>query len=278
MQDSAAKRLSVAGIDTARLDARVLVGHALGQDAGWLIGHADEVLTDDAAAAVEAAVARRERREPLAYILGYKEFWSLEFKVTPATLIPRPETETIVEAVLARLPDRSARLRVLDLGTGSGCLLLSLLSECPYAEGIGIDQSEAALTVARANGDSLALSDRVSWCLGDWWSAPVDGDFDIVVTNPPYITDAEMTGLAPEIALHEPDSALRAGNDGLDDYRKIFAGLPPRLRSGGVFAGEIGWRQAQAAARLAEAAGLRNVDVLNDAAGLPRCVVGYAAD
>lgn len=275
LQEDAARRLAEAGIDTARLDARVLVGHALGRDDGWLLGHRADAPSRAGAERVEALLARRCAREPLAYILGRKEFWSLDFAVTPATLIPRPETETVVAAVLAHVPERAGALRMLDLGTGSGCLLLAVLHELPGARGVAVDRSAEALAVARANAANLGLSGRAAFAVGDWWRAPVDGPFDVVLSNPPYVADAEMDALAPEIAAFEPADALRAGPDGLDCYRRILPGLAGRLRPGGLFAGEIGWRQGDAVSAMARAAGLERVEVLADGAGLDRCVLGW---
>jgi len=274
---AAAARLSDAGIDTARLDARVLMTHALGVDAGWLIGHRDDVLEDAGAAAFEALVARRQAREPLAYITGEREFWSLAFKVSPATLIPRPDTETLVDAVLARVDPQADGLRVLDLGTGSGCLLLAILSECPGAEGIGVDVSEAAMEVAAENARRLGFDGRATFRCGSWFEPlPADMRFDVIVANPPYITTDEMAGLQPEIADFEPWSALEAGADGLDAYREILSGVTARLRPGGLFAGEIGETQGPAAAALAQAEGLLDVAVVDDMAGRARCILGRA--
>ncbi len=271
----AAARLAAAGIETARLDARLLLGHALGRDAGWLIGHRDDILSAAERADFETLVRRREGREPLAYILGTREFWSLLFRVTPATLIPRPETEILVEAVLDAFAASDAVFRIADLGTGTGCVMLSILNERPVATGVGIDLSTEALAVARGNAAALGLGKRAEFRQGSWFAAlGADEVFDVIVTNPPYISDAEMAALAPEIANHEPLSALTAGRDGLDAYRRIFPGLAGRLRAGGLFAGEIGHLQGNAAAALAREQGLEKVEILADAAGRPRCVLG----
>jgi release factor glutamine methyltransferase len=275
VQRAAAARLEAAGVDGAHLDARVLMAFALGRDAGWLIGHRDEVLASEEQSHFEALVARRAAREPLAYITGEREFWSLPFRVSPATLIPRPDTETLVEAVLAALPDRDGTARILDLGTGSGCIVLALLHERPAAQGVGIDIAPQALDVAKVNANALGLAGRADFRAGSWFDvlAP-DETFDVIVTNPPYITENEMVELAPEISGHEPPGALAAGADGLDAYRQIFAGLAGRLRTGGVFAGEIGHRQGMAAVQLARAHGLEEVRILDDQAGRARVVTG----
>ncbi len=271
----AARRLGDAGVESPRLDARVLLGFALGRDAGWLIGHRDDVPPDAACRQFETLIRRRAAREPVAYILGVREFWSLSFRVTPATLIPRPETETLVEAVLAAYPDTDAPLRILDLGTGSGCILLALLHERPAASGTGVDVNADAVLVAAENARSLGLAARAEFRRGDWFGPLVrDEMFDVVVTNPPYVSAEEMAALAPEIADHEPEAALFAGDDGLDAYREIFSGLPGWLRPGGLFAGEIGHRQGVAAAELARAQGFGAVEIRPDGAGLPRLLVG----
>ena len=277
--DAAAKTFTDAGIDTPRLDARLLVAYGLGRDPGWLIGHPEAIPSPEEARRIEALISRRAAREPLAYITGEKEFWSLSFKVTPATLIPRPDSETLVEKVLDRIQNRQAALRLLDLGTGSGCLLLALSHELPNARGVGIDRSADALTVARENGQALGLGERVRFLLGNWF-APLSGaaPFDIVIANPPYVSDAEMVTLEPEILGFEPETALRAGADGLDDYREILAGLLDWLAPGGLFCGEIGERQGAAAAELARQAGLSGVGVEADGAGRARCICGHAPE
>jgi release factor glutamine methyltransferase len=276
-QDYAAEKLVKVGVDGARLDARLLVAHVLGRDPGWLIGHPEAMLSVNELSEIEALVCRREAREPLAYILGVKEFWSLEFKLSAATLIPRPETETLVEVVLARMVERDAGLRVLDLGTGSGCILLSILHERPNARGIGIDLCADALDIARNNSVTHGLSARCEFMHGDWWSAlsiAAEADFDVVVSNPPYISDGEMADLASDIIDFEPQGALWAGADGLNCYRQILPGLTGRLRPGGLFVGEIGYEQGDGVLQLACDNGLETLEIISDVAGLPRCLVG----
>ncbi|MBT6093540.1 MAG: peptide chain release factor N(5)-glutamine methyltransferase, partial [Rhodospirillaceae bacterium] len=185
MQDAAARVFADAGIDTPRLDARLIMAHGLQRDTGWLIGYPEAELTTAQSSHLEALISRRAAREPLAYILGRKEFWSLEFKVSSATLIPRPDSETLVEAVLQRFADRDAAPRVLDLGTGSGCLLLSILHELPRAVGIGVDRSAGALRVAEDNAERLGLAPRCRFFEGNWFSALDNSGvdpFDIVLT------------------------------------------------------------------------------------------------
>ncbi|MBY0431580.1 MAG: peptide chain release factor N(5)-glutamine methyltransferase, partial [Rhodospirillales bacterium] len=180
---AATGRLGAAGVEAARLDARVLIAHALGIEPLSVVTRQERVLTAEEEEAVEALIARREHREPVSHIVGRREFWSLSFTVTAATLAPRPDSETIVETALDHIADRQAPLRVLDFGTGTGCLLLALLSELPNARGIGIDRSQAALTVAGDNARRLGLAQRAEFRLGDWGRG-LDGLFDVIISNP----------------------------------------------------------------------------------------------
>ena len=236
--------------DTARLDAEVLMAHALGATrSALLLGH----MRDPAPAAFAALVARRAAHEPVAYIVGTQDFHGLALRVTPAVLIPRGDSEALVEAALAARPD--AR-RVLDCGTGSGALLLAVLAELPVARGIGIDRSPAALAVAAANAHALGLAPRSAFLQRDWtapgWTAGLGG-CDLVLANPPYVeTTAE---LAPSVRDHEPAGALFAGSEGLDDYRRLIPALAGLLAPGGVALLEIGAAQAQAVSALGAAAG-----------------------
>ena len=198
----AARRLDAGGIENPRGEARVLLSHTLGFGAEKMIGYPEYEIDDDGMLKFEAALSRRVRREPMSHVLGKREFWSLNFRVTPDTLDPRPDSETVVEAVLEHTKDRGARLRVLDLGTGTGCLLLAILSELPNAKGVGIDISPAALEVAKGNAKALGFHKRVEFELGQWGDG-LDGDFDILVSNPPYIPTTELSRLAPEVARFE---------------------------------------------------------------------------
>ena len=258
-----ARRLAAAGVESPRLDARVLWEHAQtlssvheggGPEGGAAIEH------------FECFISRRRTREPLAYITGRKEFWSLDFEVGPGVLIPRPETETIVEQALALLPDRSAALRVLDLGTGSGCLLVSLLKEFPNSRGLGVDNSEKARRYATANIRRHGLNSRAEIRAGNW-DEDIDGTWDVIVSNPPYIKFAELAGLAPEVGF-EPIEALDGGIDGLASIR-LLAGAMARLLSG-VGLAEIGAGQEQDAAAAMVVAGLRVARIATDLAGIPR--------
>jgi release factor glutamine methyltransferase len=214
---------------------------------------------------------RRAEREPLALILGYREFWSLRFAVSRATLIPRPESETLIEAALRLFTDRSAPLRILDLGTGTGCLLLASLHEFPQAFGVGTDHAFPAVRLARDNASSLGLADRSAFACADW-AQPISARFDLILSNPPYIESAAIPKLMPEVAHYEPCSALDGGADGLEAYRTLIPAIPELLRPAGVAILEIGARQAAAVAGLAKIQGM-TTSYERDLAGIPRAVI-----
>jgi release factor glutamine methyltransferase len=265
----AAARLGEAGIHGAARDARLLLAHAAGLSAARLTAETGTPAAAGVVTHYEAMIARRCARVPLSHITGKRLFYKHEFTVSPDVLDPRPETETLVLTALAA-PFR----RVLDLGTGSGAILLSLLAERPAASGTGTDVSDFALSVARGNARALGLDARCDWRLSDWF-ADVTGRFDLIVSNPPYIAEAEMADLAPELA-HEPRRALSDGADGLSAYRVICAQAPAHLEPGGRLVVEIGWRQGGAVAAMMRAAGLREVRVLPDLDGRDRVVSGLA--
>ena len=264
-------RLRQAGIPDAGLDARVLVGHALGLSVSDLIGHPERALTDAERQRIEALLDRRLQREPVAYITGQREFWSLPLSVTPAALIPRPDSETLIEAVLDDVGDRSAPLRIVDLGTGSGCLVLALLRELANATAVAVDRSAAALHLARMNALALGLANRLRFVASDWASA-LAGPFDIVVTNPPYVATAEWPRLAPEIRLFEPQAALLAGDDGLCAYRRIVPDLPRILAPSGRAYLECGHDQGDRIAELLRGHGFAAIAVQADLGGRARCI------
>lgn len=273
MLASVAARLAAAGIDNGRLEARLLVGDATGLAVEAMIAEPEATINDAGVIArVERLTKRRLTREPMSQILGSREFWSLPFKVTPDVLTPRPDSETLVEAVLSVVPDRSARLSLLDLGVGSGCLLLSLLHALPNARGLGVDRSERALAVARDNAQALGLAGRAEMRVGDWGAGLAD-QYDIVVSNPPYIPTDDIEGLAPEVSEHEPWLALDGGQDGLDAYRTLAGELPFLVREGGWTALEVGQGQAPDVARLVRAAGFRIERVAADLGGIERVVL-----
>lgn len=264
-------QLKAAGIDNAPGDARRLLAHAMGIGADRLTLHLPDVLDPGPAAAFAAAIAARCARQPVSQITGSRSFWGRDFRVTRDTLDPRPETETLVSLAL-----QQPFSRVLDLGTGTGCILLTLLAERPPARGLGVDLSPAALDVARDNAARLGLGDRAEFALSDWFSA-VRGQFDLIVSNPPYIAAAEMPGLAPEVRDWEPHLALSPGGDGLESYRIIAAGAGAHLAPGGRIAVEIGPSQGAAVAGFFRAAGLEQVRVHPDLDGRDRVVTAQSA-
>jgi release factor glutamine methyltransferase len=216
--------------------------------------------------------ARRAPREPVSRILGRREFWSLEMKVTPATLDPRPDSESLVGAVLARIAEPSAAIRILDLGTGCGCLLLALLSELPRARGLGVDIDLEALAAARDNARGLGLAARAGFAKSDWGRDLV-GSWQLIVSNPPYIKDSAIADLAPEVARYDPPRALSGGEDGLEAYRQLAPQISRLLAADGMAALEVGRGQADAVERLLGEAGLRTLDRTRDLAGIERCLV-----
>ena len=269
---AAAARLRGAGVDEPRLDALVLLAQVLGVSTDDLRFNENRSLSQAQAAAYAALIDRRAAREPVSHLLGRREFWSLDFSVSRDVLDPRPDSETLIEAVLDLVPDRTAPRRILDLGTGSGCLLLTLLHELPQATGLGIDVSPAALMMAGANAAALNLSDRVQLSVGDW-GREVDERFDIIVSNPPYICRADIAGLMPEVALYEPLLALDGGPDGLDAYRALAVDLPRLIRPDGLVALEIGAVQAAAVTLVLRAQGLVVAPPRHDLSGQDRCLL-----
>jgi len=260
-------RLAAAGIDGARREARLLLAHALGVQPTQLIGAQHAAIAPET---LKTLVTRRAAREPLALITGHWEFWSLDFAVSPATLIPRADSETLIEAALAAFQTREAPNRILDLGTGTGCLLLAALHEFPSAFGVGVDRVPEAARLAGRNAAALGLADRAAFLCADW-AAPLAARFDLVLCNPPYIQTAEIAGLMPEVALHEPASALCGGADGLDAYRALMPRLPDLLAPGGVAILELGAGQAAPVQRLAASHGLA-ASLRADLAGIDRAL------
>jgi release factor glutamine methyltransferase len=270
-----ARSFRQAGLATPELDARALVGHALGLDHAALASQSARPLTAAQTQAIERAATRRLRREPVARILGEKEFWGLTFELNAATLVPRPETETVVEAALAALDGRQARsqpLAIADLGTGSGALLLALLTELPQARGVGTDVSAAALGCARANAAALGLAGRAAFVAGDYGAA-LNGPFDLIVSNPPYVAHAEIAALAPEVRDFDPLAALDGGPDGLAAYRTIAASARRLLAPDGLLVLELGIGQLAAVERVLTHAGLTIAAAKPDLAGTPRALV-----
>lgn len=272
----AADRLRRAGVATPRLDARLLLAAALGRGPEALIGYPERPLRPGEAASFESLLRRRLAREPVSRILGRREFWGLAFGLGPATLDPRPDSETLVEAALAGLPDRRAPLRLLDLGTGTGCLLLALLSELPNAWGVGIDRAPAAVAVARRNGLALGLGGRASFLVGDWGRS-LRARFDLILCNPPYLRAAEIAALEPEVALFDPPAALSGGDDGLEAYRALMPDLARLLALSGRAILELGAGQRDAVQALARSQGLALQGEHADLSGRIRCVAAVPA-
>ncbi len=267
----ATRRLADAGVETARLDARLLLASVDGMSASAVLLDPQRVLGAEVEAAFGRLVDRRARREPVSRILGRREFWSLDFAISLATLDPRPDSETLVEAALGQFAPEPRR-RVLDLGTGTGCLILAVLSERPSWVGLGIDIAEEAVAVARANARTLSLSERVHFQTGDWDKGLV-GSFDLILSNPPYIPSNEIAGLSPEVASFDPLRALDGGIDGLDAYRALAPALLRLLAPHGRAIIELGKGQVAAIADIMEEAGLQAIERRRDLAGVERCLV-----
>lgn len=263
-----------AEIESPELDARLLVGHALGFEHAALVAAADRVLTTPEIAQIESFAARRLAHEPVAHILGRKEFWGLELRVSADVLVPRPETETIVEAAIELLASRrNDPLRIADLGTGSGALLIALLHEFPNAAGVGTDISQRALDIARANAWTHGLNKRADFVACDYGTA-LPGGYDLVVSNPPYISSGDIAGLEPDVRNYDPRLALDGGADGLDAYRAITTDARRLVVQGGLMILEVGVGQADAVSALLVCADMAAVPPVHpDLAGIPRAVV-----
>jgi release factor glutamine methyltransferase len=269
--DEAAKRLAAAGIEEARREARLLLAEATGWEASLIIAHPERDLDEGQANRLAELLRRRAAREPLSRILGWREFWSLRFALGPDTLDPRPDSETLIEAAMS-LADRNRALSILDLGTGSGCLLLAFLNEVPNTQGLGIDLSEGAIAMAETNARSLGLAGRARFRQGDWGSG-LRERFDLVLCNPPYIPAGDIAALEPEVARFDPRLALAGGPDGLDAYRRLSDELPRLLLPGAFAIVEIGAGQATAVSAILAAGGLTLQGSRADLAGTPRCLI-----
>ena len=258
------------GVDSPRLDAEVLLSHILKCDRIHLYVNFDRPLVGEELSSFRQMVKARAQRMPVAYILGEKEFMGHSFRVTPDVLIPRPDTEILVEEAIRLLAEKEAP-RIVDIGTGSGAILLSVLKGTESSTGVAVDLSPAALAVAKSNGERLGLADRAEFRLGDLY-APVDGLFDAILSNPPYIPVRDMEGLSPEVK-QEPEMALVGGADGLDFYRRLIDDAPRYLKEGGIVLFEVGIHQAQAVAELGKRRGFSAQRILPDYAGIDRVVV-----
>ncbi len=268
----AGQHLRAAAIDNPRQEARLLLAHALGCRTEDLLRDPRALVAESPARAFAAMVQRRLGQEPVAHILGQQGFWTLDLEVSPATLIPRADSEALIGAALEAFPDRGSVRRILDLGTGTGCLLLAALTEFPQATGLGLDLVPAAAALAARNAARNGLAGRAGFLVADW-AAPLAGRFDLVLSNPPYIEQAAIPHLMPEVARHEPASALDGGPDGLDGYRSILPALPGLLAPRGRAVLELGAGQGPAVAALAAAQALRVVACHADLGGIDRALV-----
>jgi release factor glutamine methyltransferase len=270
---SARQRLKAAGVDSPAIDSRLLLEAAADVSRTDLITDPYRTLTTDQAETLESFVDRRARREPVSHIVGRKGFWKIMLSVTSHVLTPRPETEVIVDHALRLFAEPEA-FTVLDLGVGSGAIVLAILAERPAAKGLGVDVSEDALAVARENAANLDLNDRLALLRGDW-TAGLDGEsFDLVVSNPPYIATDVIAGLDPEVRDHEPRLALDGGPDGLDAYRRLAPEILRVLKPGGRFLVEIGYDQSTAVETLFRDAGADEVVTIKDLANRDRVIAG----
>lgn len=266
-------RLAANDIDNAALDARLLLQHVLGIDQTQMIASEGTMASEVEIAEYETLLLRRLSREPVARILGTQEFYGLPFALNAETLVPRPETEMLVDFAIERLKAHEGA-KILDLGTGTGCIVLSLLANLPTAEGVGVDLSREAVRQARENADALGLSARFTALEGVWFAPLAGQNFDLIVSNPPYIAANVIPELSPEVSRFDPILALDGGFDGLDPYRIIARSAVDHLNPGGALAVEIGFDQGESVASLFKSAGLLRVGVEKDLAGHDRMVVG----
>ena len=263
------------GVESPRLDAEVLLSHVLRKQRIYLYVHFDEPLDKEELAAYKELIKQRVAHVPVAYLLGEKEFMGMSFKVTPAVLVPRPDTEILVQVAVERLRGYPQPVRFADIGTGSGAICLSVLSFVPGSTAETVDISAEARAVAEENAASLALAERIRFHTGDLL-APLDGKFTAILSNPPYIPDKEIAGLQAEVRLAEPHMALAGGEDGMDFYRRLCAEAPKFLTEDGFMALEVGMGQAQLVAKLAEENPLiRRTEIIKDLAGVERVVLAY---
>ncbi|HKT53904.1 MAG TPA: peptide chain release factor N(5)-glutamine methyltransferase [Caulobacteraceae bacterium] len=270
---AARQRLMAAGVDSPVIDARMLVEAAAGATRTDIVTDPHRLLSAGQAEALETLVARRERREPISQILGRKGFWNIELKVSGEVLTPRPETELLVERALTLLTeDREAQ--ILDLGAGSGAILLAILHERPFAQGLGVEVSPAALALAQANAAALGLASRSRFVPGDWTAGLAADAFDLVVSNPPYISSGDIAGLDPEVRDFEPRLALDGGPDGLDAYRALAPEILRVLKPGGRFLLEVGQGQARRVKQMMTRAGGTGIEAHRDLSGIERVVAG----
>ena len=271
---SAKARLETAGLAGPVIDARLLVEAAAEATRADIVTDPYRALTPEQEERLADYLARRERRQPVSHILGRKGFWKIMLSVTPDVLTPRPDTEVIVDYVLKKFPDETAPFHILDLGVGSGAIVLSILAERPRAKGLATDISDEALAVARENAANLGLANQIAFARGNWTEGLADASFDVVVSNPPYIASEVIETLEPEVKDHEPRVALDGGTDGLDAYRRLAPEILRVLKPGGLFAVEIGYDQKDAVEALFNEVGAGDVWTIKDLSTNDRVVVG----
>lgn len=267
-------QLKKASIDSASLDARILISHVLNIKSIEYALEPNRPVSDDEYKSIIDLINLRISRKPISQIVGYKEFWSLLFKVTKDTLTPRPDSETLIEVCLKELKNTNENLRVLDLGTGTGCLLLTLLSELPNATGLGVDISKAAIEVAQENAQRLGLSERAEFKVSNW-AYDIDSEelFDIIICNPPYISFSERENLSSDVKDFEPEKALFSGNDGLNDYKIIAKQISKHIKPHSIMIFEIGHTQAQKVNKIFISEGFNKVSIHQDLGQRDRCMV-----
>jgi len=269
---AATKKLSAAGVDSPNFDSKLLLCHAADIEPVTLITNSNRDLAPQIFQSFESLIERRALREPVSHLIGEREFWSLPFLVTSDVLDPRPASETLIEAALQYVGDTKKGFSVLDLGTGSGCLLITMLKECPLAAGIGVDISEAALKVARRNGIKHSVENRSKFALSPW-GKNLHESFDLILCNPPYIADSESVFLEPEVVVYEPQIALFAGVDGLSAFRQLAPDVHRLLNPDGFAVLECGLGQANSLIEIFSIAGLKHLETLPDLDGIERCCV-----
>jgi release factor glutamine methyltransferase len=272
----AKSRLTAATIPSASLDAELLLAHALKTTREQIICYPEHPLDKSQATEFDILIERRVAREPMAHILGQREFWGRDFKVNRHTLDPRPDSETLIEAALDLYPDKKQNLSIIDFGTGTGCLLLTLLAEFPNAQGVGVDISEDALVVANENSCNLELAKRAKFIVSKW-GEKVQGKYDLIISNPPYIKSSDIAGLEPEVAKYEPKGALDGGISGLQCYEDLAPYIAALLSINGFAILEFGMGQENDVKTILENAGLKFVAFRKDLAGIIRCIVVSAS-
>ncbi len=268
----AKNNLKSCNIPTPFLDAELLLAYALGKNREFIICYPDYELSKEQIISFRTLLKRRKNREPVAKIIGQKEFWGRNFVVNNNTLDPRPDSETIIEAVFSVYQNRNQALKVLDFGTGSGCLLLTILAEYPNSQGIGVDIDEETLYIAKLNSHNLGLANRSDFVLNSWGEG-MSGEFNLVISNPPYIKDSDIKNLEPEVSLYEPYKALAGGLDGLDCYRILAPDIANILQNNGYAILEFGIGQDNKVNRILVCDDMKFIDFRKDLSGVNRCII-----